>query len=75
MTTTFESLAPGQVGGLITDPTGAVVPGVTVEVLHRDSGVTRKALTDGSGRWLLADIPAGRLRITASVPSHLRVAR
>jgi hypothetical protein len=59
-----DSLAPGQVGGLVTDPTGAVVPRVGVAVLHTGSGVTRRAVTDGAGRWLIADVPSGHLLIT-----------
>jgi Carboxypeptidase regulatory-like domain len=59
-------LRPGQLGGVVTDPTGAVVAGAKVTVLHAQSGLTLKAVTDSNGRWFVSNVPAGRVRITVS---------
>jgi hypothetical protein len=61
----LTSLAPGQVGGTVTDPAGVVVPGTRVTVLHFGSQVMQETYADRSGRWLIANVPAGRIRITA----------
>jgi hypothetical protein len=67
-----ESLAPGQVGGVVTDATGAVMPRVGVAVLHTGTGVTRRAFTDGSGRWVVGEVPS--IDHDASRGSRLSVA-
>jgi hypothetical protein len=41
----------GDLRGTVTDPTGAVLPGVTVTVQDIDKGVTRTYTTDGAGLY------------------------
>jgi Carboxypeptidase regulatory-like domain len=62
------SLVPGQIGGMIVDPSGAVVSNAHVTVVHTDTGTTLSATTDSNGRWVVSNVPSGRLRITASSP-------
>src|SRR6266566_6865480 len=52
--------------GTITDTTGAVLPGVTVQATHESSGNTFEAVTDGRGVYR---IPAriGTYKITAQL--------
>jgi hypothetical protein len=57
---------PGDVGGSVLDPAGAVVPGANVAVEHVASGSKRNAVTDQNGRWTVANVPTGPLRITAT---------
>lgn len=64
----LESLAPGQVGGYVTDPTGAVVPNAQVTATSTASGLTRTAVTDLQGRWLIDGLPSGPLHIKAEMP-------
>ena len=71
----IDSLTTGEVGGIIIDPTGAVVPGVEVTVTHQTSGITRKTYTDGSGQWLIADLPSGRLMVTAAMRGFMTTSR
>jgi hypothetical protein len=63
---TLDSLAPGQIGGIVKDPAGGLVPGASVTVLHIASQVTQRTFTDREGRWLVSNVAAGRVRITAS---------
>src|SRR5262245_25658290 len=60
------SLVPGQVGGIIIDPSGAVIAGARVTVVHTDTGTTLSATTDANGHWAVSNVPSGRLRITAT---------
>jgi len=62
----LPSLSPGQVGGMIVDPSGAVISNARVAVLHPDTGTTLSTTTDDAGRWIVSNVPSGRLKITAS---------
>ena len=62
----FGSLLPGQLGGVIVDQTGAVVPNAQVTVTHLDTGAVRNVVTDSSGRWVVSNLPSGHIKITAS---------
>ena len=59
-------LLPGQIGGYLIDPSGAVVAGAQVNVVQVDTGAQRTAVTDGSGRWLVGGMPSGRVRVMAT---------
>jgi hypothetical protein len=62
------SLLPGQLGGVIVDPSGAVVPSAQVTVTHLDTGAVRNAMTDNSGRWIVSNLSSGRVKIAATAP-------
>jgi hypothetical protein len=66
----FESLSllPGQLGGIVVDPNGAVISNARVTVTQVDTGAVRNTVTDSSGRWLISNLPSGRLKIAANVP-------
>ena len=57
-------LHPGQLGGFVVDPAGAVVAGAHVAVTHEATGDTKTTYTDQSGRWVVSDLPPGRMRVT-----------
>ncbi len=64
----FVSLLPGQLGGVIVDPTGAMVPNAQVTVTHLGTGAVRNTVTDNSGRWIVSNLPSGRVKIAANAP-------
>ena len=45
------------VSGAITDPSGAVVPGVSVTIVSQGTGLKRSALTDSAGEYSFAGLP------------------
>src|SRR3984957_1186003 len=47
------------VSGIITDPSGAVVPGVSVTIIGQGTGLKRSALTDTAGEYRFAGLPTG----------------
>jgi predicted porin len=61
--------ASGQVSaslsGRISDPTGAAVPAATVTANNIDTGISRTALTDQSGRYQLLELSVGHYEIRA----------
>jgi hypothetical protein len=63
----LESLGAGQIGGVIQDQTGAVVPRATVTILQLSTGVAQQTYTDSRGRWAIGDVPSGRVRVTATM--------
>ena len=59
-------LLPGQIGGAVVDPQGAVVAGAQVTVTSLDRGYTRRAVTDSSGHWVVSNFPTGQIKIQVS---------
>src|SRR5437899_12195976 len=55
------------VSGTLTDPTGAVLPGVTVTATHTETGNKFEAVTDERGSYRLL-VRVGNYRITAGLP-------
>jgi hypothetical protein len=64
----FESvsLLPGQLGGIIVDSSGAVIPNTRITVTHLDTGAVRNVVTDSSGRWVVSNLPSGRIKVAAN---------
>ena len=54
----------GDLRGTATDTTGAVIPGVTVNVMDVDKGVTHTYVTDNAGLYDTGPIPEDHYRIT-----------
>ncbi len=68
------ALLPAQIGGsgtitgTITDPSGAVVPTAVVVARKVGSGVDTARQVTTSGLYVIAPLPAGTYRVTASAP-------
>jgi Carboxypeptidase regulatory-like domain len=58
---------PGQMGGYVTDPSGAVIPNARVTVTA-SNGASRTATTDGEGRWIVSGLGSGNFRAKAEMP-------
>lgn len=56
---------PGQIGGLVTDPTGAVLPGAQITVTSYDGSFSRIAMSDAGGQWLMVGLPSGNYKAMA----------
>jgi hypothetical protein len=61
------SLLPGQLGGFVTDSSGAVVPNAQISVVDLSNGNTITATTDQAGHWVASNIPSGRFKVSASM--------
>src|ERR1700691_110533 len=56
----------GTLMGTAHDSTGAVMPGVTVVVTNKDTGLQRPMTTSGEGIFSAASLPAGNYTVKAS---------
>lgn len=59
----------GVLDGRVSDKSGAVVPGATVTATNLDTGLSRSAVTNGSGDFELVNLPVGKYKITAEAAS------
>src|ERR1051326_5227359 len=57
-----------QISGLVTDPSGAVLPGVQVTVTQTNTGISRSTVTNETGSYLLPNLPIGPYRLEAILP-------
>ncbi len=57
-------IATAIVEGIVTDPSGAVLPGVDVEIRNADTNLTRALVTDRDGRFVAPQLPSGRYIVT-----------
>ncbi len=56
----------GTISGTITDPSGAVIPGVTLAVTNPATGVQNKATTDSKGFYDFPSLSVGMYNLSAS---------
>ena len=63
----WAQLSTAQLSGRVTDESGAVLPGVTVTAMQTDTGFTRSDVTDGSGSYVLSNLPPGPYRFEVSL--------
>ncbi|MGA7857531.1 MAG: carboxypeptidase-like regulatory domain-containing protein, partial [Terracidiphilus sp.] len=54
----------GSITGEVTDPSGAVVPGVQVTAHNLDTGVDTPATTNSAGLYRIEFLPIGRYQVT-----------
>lgn len=59
--------------GTIADPTGAAIAGATVTVEHRQTGLTRTAVSNELGDYRLPSLPTGFYRMTVESPGFKRL--
>jgi hypothetical protein len=60
--------ATAQIGGRVTDQSGAVMPGVEITVTQADTGISRNTITNETGSYVLTNLPIGPYRLEASLP-------
>jgi hypothetical protein len=56
---------PGQIGGYVTDPSGAVVPNSQITITSYDGSFSRTAVSDSAGQWMIAGLPSGSYKAMA----------
>ena len=60
--------ANSSIAGLITDPTGAVVSGATIQATDPATGITRSTVSDSSGLYSLGGLNAGDYALKVTAP-------
>jgi hypothetical protein len=56
----------GTVVGVISDSSGAVIPGVTISLADAETGVKLNSVTNASGSYVIANVPPGTYSVTAT---------
>src|SRR5581483_4224432 len=57
-----------SVTGAVVDPSGAVVPGATVEIRNPVSGFSRSTTTDNAGKFSIPNVPFNPYHVTVTKP-------
>src|SRR5881628_2334384 len=58
-----------SVVGRVTDPTGAVVPGVTVKITNLDTNASRQVSSNEVGDYTIPYMSPGRYALEATIPA------
>ncbi|MEZ5288750.1 MAG: TonB-dependent receptor [Vicinamibacterales bacterium] len=67
--------ATGQISGVVTDASGGVLPGVTIEVTNTATGVVRTSVTDADGGYSVPLLQPGDYDVRASLSGFRTVVR
>ncbi len=59
----------GSIVGTVEDPTGAVVPGATVQISDKTTGQTREAKTGGAGQYSMGNVLPGSYDLKVTAPN------
>ncbi|HZI62593.1 MAG TPA: carboxypeptidase-like regulatory domain-containing protein, partial [Pyrinomonadaceae bacterium] len=65
----------GTLTGVVTDPNGANLPGVSVVVKNLATEATRTAITNGDGHWTLPGLPVGTYEVSYEITGFKRLVR
>ena len=65
----------GEIRGTVMDPSGAVIPGVSVTVLNTQTGVSRDLVTNSSGIYDAVSVLPGTYSITVSKEGFNKIVR
>src|SRR5437762_10873343 len=57
-----------QITGTVKDQSGAVLPGVEITATQTDTGITRTAVTNETGTYVLPNLALGPYKIDAALP-------
>jgi hypothetical protein len=53
----------GSIRGAVLDPSGAIVVGATITAQQTETGLTRAAITDRQGEYVLVELPIGHYQL------------
>src|ERR1035437_6218102 len=64
----FGQTFRGGINGVVSDQSGAVIPGATVEAADSATGVSHKTISSSAGEFIFQDLPLGTytVKVTAS---------
>src|SRR6266446_10860100 len=60
----------GSIRGAVVDPSGAVVQSAAVSAQQTETGLTRTAITDRDGAYVLVELPIGHYQIRAETKGY-----
>ncbi len=66
------ALANASVAGIVSDPTGAVIPGATITATSAGTGQTYKATSDKNGNFTLPSLAGDTYQLSFESPGFMR---
>jgi beta-lactamase regulating signal transducer with metallopeptidase domain len=69
-----QQAQPARLSVTVIDPSGAVLPGVAAAISDAQTGMRYRQVTDGAGRFTLADLMPGRYEMALTLPGFATVA-
>src|SRR5580704_3610940 len=64
----FAQTFRGGISGIVTDPSGSVIPGAHVDAVNTATSVTHSTISSSGGEFAFQDLQLGSYEITASAP-------
>jgi Carboxypeptidase regulatory-like domain/TonB-dependent Receptor Plug Domain len=71
----FAQQTTGAVRGVVTDPTGALVSGVTISASNNQTRITQTTKTGSMGAYVLPLLPPGEYTLSAESPGFSKAVR
>ena len=71
----LEAQATGSIAGVVTDASGAVLPGAIVEVINTATSLVRTAVTGADGHFAVPLVPPGTYRVKGTLAAFKSVVR
>src|SRR5580700_5801206 len=71
----IAQITTASLQGLVRDATGAVLPGVKVQVVNMDTNVATPLTTNSAGRFLAPSLPPGRYEVIVEAAGFKRLQR
>ena len=67
-TVTFAQTSNATVGGTVSDPTGALIPGVAITATNPATGIVTTVVTNEAGAYQFASLQTGSYAVSAELP-------
>src|SRR5258708_2642235 len=71
----YAQIDTGQIAGYVRDSSESVIAGASVSVTNAGTNDTRIATTNGSGYYVVANVPVGTYTVAAEHPGFKRTIR
>jgi hypothetical protein len=65
----FGQNVTGSIGGIVQDPSKALIPGVTITMTNVATGVVATQVSNESGAYSFQSVQPGTYKMTAALPS------
>ena len=69
---TAQSTYTSQLTGVVSDNSGAVIPGANVTLTDEGTNIAANSVTNGSGIYLFTEVRPGAYTIRVDAPAWLR---
>src|SRR5262245_5026318 len=71
----FPQIPTAQITGVVSDPTGAVVPGAQMTIVNTGTGVKRNSVSNDSGNYTVPLLDPGNYELTTTKDGFRPISR